>query len=304
LFINCSALEENKSEAGATLTMRVTDERGAEEALAILRRWRLKRDGAIRESLRVDARRDGVLRMLRAGAAQRRIDSILPPGTPPIVVVDGEQIETLGHLAAVREDLRQSARDMVVNMAGEWPGESWRTVARPVVRAANHILDTCPGGPEAWLLPESMGREWPGAEEVVPGIWVTRRLHGRENRVMCVGLAMTLGLHLLGDTLAPLVLDDPALRLHPDASGWLEALAFAPSPQIIIAGSQETLGFPARMLFGRARWMQFWDAPDYRGTDVIGEEDVTKLRRRPYRVLKSRRRHPSPWRSSEPWRSR
>jgi len=244
--------------ASAELTVRITEPDGSEWVLAARRTWRWV-DGLVRESLEAEVRAAGRAERLIAGPAQWRIDDLLPPGRPPLLFIDGEQMETIARLTSTRHDVRERAEVLLAAMVGEWPEEMWREVAEPVIVAADTILRDVRGGAEVWLLPEGAGRRWGGsAYPIAPGIWATdERIDSTQ--LTCIGLALLLGPHLAGDVGAPLVLDAPAARFRPDmATGWLEALVTAVVPQVIVASHAEVLEFPALTLQDRMRWIELY----------------------------------------------
>ena len=256
--INCEALQGAHPEARTALTMRVTEPDGFGRVITARRTWRYI-DGLIRESLDAEVREAGRVERLVAGPAQRRIDDVLPPGRPPLLFVDCEQMETVGRLASIRHDVREEAEVMLARMVGEWPEGMWREVAGPVITAGNTILRDVRGDAEVWLLPESAGRTWHGkAYPIAPGIWATDEDIDRM-QLACIGLALLLGPHLAGDSSAPLVLDAPASRFDSSmATGWLEALVTAVVPQVIVASHAELLEFPALTLQDRMRWIELY----------------------------------------------
>jgi hypothetical protein len=262
LLISCELLHGARDgaqpEASAELTMRITDPDGSEWVLAARRTWRYV-DGLVRESLQAEVRGAGRTERLVAGPAQWRIDELLPPGKPPLLFIDGEQIETIASLTSIRHDVREQAEVLLAGLVGEWPEEMWREVAEPVIVAANTILRDVRGDAEVWLLPEGAGRLWRGgAYPIAPGIWATdERIDSMQ--LTCIGLALLLGPHLAGDVGAPLVLDAPANRFRPDmATGWLGALVTAVVPQVIVASHAEALEFPALALEDRMRWIELY----------------------------------------------
>lgn len=275
VFIHCDVLQKPDPRAAAVLALRVTEPDGAQRALEIRRSWSLVRDGLVKESLEADERRAGRVERLVAGPAQWRINGVLPPGRPPLVFVDCDQMEILSRLSSIRHDVRESAEAMIAAMVGEWPEEMWRTAAAPVIEAANRLLLGYRRAAEVWLLPEQAGRRWRGAYPIAPGIWAADRDIDYA-QLTCIGLALVLGPHLAGETSAPLVLDGPANRLHPDSVGaFLEVLANAVVPQVIIANHAERLEYPALTLLDRLRWIQLVQSDTHFGVDTLDEKALT-----------------------------
>ena len=275
LFIHCDVLQRPDARAAATLSLRVTEPDGAQRTLEIRRTWAVVRDGSLKESLEVDERRAGRAERLVAGPAQWRVNAVLPPGKPPLVFVDGEQMDVLSRLTSIRHDVRETAEVMIAGMVGEWPEEMWRAVAAPVIVAANRMLLGYRRSAEVWLLPEPAGRLWRAAYPIAPGIWATDQdiVYAQ---LTCIGLALVLGPHLAGEISAPLVLDGPALRMHPDCVGaFLEALVGAVAPQVIIANHVEQLEYPALTLLDRLRWIQLIESDTHFGVDALDEKALT-----------------------------
>jgi predicted ATPase len=72
------------------------------------------------------------------------------------------------------------------------------------------------------------------------------------------------------------VLDGPANRLHPDCAGaFLEVLANAVVPQVIIANHAERLEYPALTLLDRLRWIQLIQSDTHYGVDTLDEKALT-----------------------------
>ena len=221
----------------------------------------------------------GRVERLIAGPAQWRINGVLPLGKPPLVFVEGEQIDTLSQLTSIRHDVRETAEVLLARMVGQWPEEMWREVAAPVIEAANRMPPGWNGAAEVWLLPEHAGRRWHGAYPIAPGIWATDQ-EIDSSQLHCIGLALILGPHLAGEISAPLVLDGPAYRLRPGHEGaWLEALVNAVVPQVIVASHAEELEYPALTLLDRVRWIQLIEMPRGQGVSALDERSLTRSAR-------------------------
>jgi hypothetical protein len=178
-------------------------------------------------------------------------------------------------LTSIRHDVREAAEGMIARMVGEWPEEMWREVAAPIIAAANRMLYGYRRSAEVWLLPEPAGRLWHGAYPVAPGIWAADRHIDYAQRT-CIGLALVLGPHLAGEVSAPLVLDGPALRIHPDCVGaFLEALVGAVVPQVIVANHAQRLEYAALTLLDRVRWIQLIEPRGQCRVHVLDEKALT-----------------------------
>ncbi len=83
----------------------------------------------------------------------------------------------------------------------------------------------------------------------MPGAWVTREPEWCTH-VNNVGQALGVGLHLSGDTHAPLMLDAPMSRMNPRNKGiLLEALCDVALPQVVVAAHECEIDEPAVALW-------------------------------------------------------
>jgi hypothetical protein len=233
----------------------------AAHAVVVTRSWRVAGDGRAAESVAVEVQAGTRVKRLERGAAQHYLTDLLPPGRLPHLFSNGEQAEVLGRLASIQPPVSELAEQELAALTGGFPPESWRNVAPAVIAFADRLLAArSRGDDELWLLPESAGRRWPGAYPVVPGIWVSREPTW-STHFCCIGQALSVGLHLSGETRAPLMLDAPAGRMEPRyAAAFLDALAAVAGPQVVVLDNESRIDELSPALWARAhRIYLVWD---------------------------------------------
>jgi hypothetical protein len=263
-YINADSLRRPPAEARVRLTLKVEPGPGglqAAHAVAVTRSWRVAGDGRAAESVAVEVREGIRAKRLERGTAQHYLNELLPPGHLPHLFSNGEQAEVLGRFASIRPPVSELAGLELEALSGGFARESWRKVAPAVIAFANRLLAArAPGDDELWLLPESAGRRWPGAYPVVPGVWVSREPTWGTH-FCCIGHALSVGLHLSGETRAPLVLDAPGSRMEPRyAAAFLDAMAEVAGPQVVVLDHEGQIDELSPALWARAhRIYLVWD---------------------------------------------
>ena len=271
LFINGDALRGLRPRARVRLTMRVTASVGAPTTMVVTRSWHVLADGAACEGLVVETEAAGRKECLERSAAQRRISALLPPGRLPHLFSGGEQCAVLGRLASIRPPVSESAEQELEAITGGFPKQTWRAVAPAIIAFGNCLLASDPGSDELRLLPEAAGRRWSGAYPVVPGVWVTREPEWCTH-VNYVGQALGVGLHLSGDTRAPLVLDAPMMRMNPCNKGiLLEAMCDVALPQVVVAAHECQIDELAVALWQRVNRIYLVENLRDVGTSLLSE---------------------------------
>jgi hypothetical protein len=262
-YINADALRRPPAEARVRLTLGVEPVPGGPHAhiVAVTRSWRVAGDGRAAESVAVEVGTGTRVKRLERGAAQHCLTELLPPGRLPHLFSDGEQAEVLGRLASIQAPVSEIAEQELEALTGGFPPGGWRAMAPAVIAFADRLLSACaPADDELWLLPESAGRRWPGAYPVVPGVWVSREPTS-DTHLCCIGHALSVGLHLSGETRAPLVLDAPTGRMEPRyAAAFMDALAEVAGPQVVVLDHESQIDALSPALWARAQRIYLvWD---------------------------------------------
>jgi len=270
--VDSEALTSRRPRAYARVTLRAVAEEGLAKHVVIERSVREEED-RIATTLWVDAVKEGEDASLTdEGDFSTRIAGVLPEGRCGHMFAGSELFDRLAGLASGDPRLRRLALREVAALKGFRALETWRKVGAAVVEFGNRLLAV---RSDLRLLPDDPGGPPPGAQLVVPGVWVSREATDVTD-LACIGCALVVGLHLSKDAKLPLVLDAPALRMMPGpGTVLLEALSEIKPSQVTIFAHEEQVDDLVLSMWDRVRRAYLIErAVD--GRTVLLSEPVTK----------------------------